>query len=54
MFQFSKEIHFIRAFERTIVLRTDDDSDKLYYLLQHTAGDPTLLASNTMSCFNAN
>lgn len=46
MFQFSREIHlprsFIRAFEQTTELRTDD-SDKLYYLLQYTAGDPQYL-----------
>lgn len=31
---------FIRAFEQTIEIKTDDDSDKLYYLLQYTAGEP--------------
>lgn len=31
---------FIRAFEQTIEAKTDDESDKLYYLLQYTAGEP--------------
>ncbi len=31
---------FFRAFEQTIEAKTDDESDKLYYLLQYTAGEP--------------
>lgn len=31
---------FIRAFEQTIEIKTDDESEKLYYLLQYTAGEP--------------
>jgi len=42
-------VPFIRAFERAIEWKTDNDSDRMYYLENYTSGEPNTMVKGMMS-----